>query len=113
MPEKPHLWERIGVLRDEVLGVADLGERDSAGGEVFDAIVRWLMSQGETNPGLDLTLHEAINQRLAWGDPEGVVHTRRFVTRDEMAGLRFKPDSLPDVAWGTGPGYDPLELLAR
>ena len=73
MTEKPHLWERIGVLRDEVLGVADLGERDSAGGEVFDAIVRWLMSQGETNPGLDLTLHEAINQRLAWGDPEGVV----------------------------------------
>lgn len=49
----------------------------------------------------------------AWRDPEGVVHTRRFVTRDEMAGLRFKPDSLPDVAWGTGPGYDPLELLAR
>ncbi|MCR8549350.1 NUDIX hydrolase [Salipiger sp. P9] len=49
----------------------------------------------------------------AWRDPEGIVHTRRFVTRDEMAALRFKPDSLPDVAWGEGPGYDPLELLAR
>lgn len=48
-----------------------------------------------------------------WRDPEGVVHTRRFVTRSEMAELRFKPDSLPQVAWEEGPGYDPLELLAR
>ena len=48
-----------------------------------------------------------------WRDPEGVVHTRRFVTRSEMAELRFKPDSLPQVAWENGPGYDPLELLAR
>lgn len=47
-----------------------------------------------------------------WRDPEGVVHTRRFVTCAEMAGLRYKPDSLPKVAWETGPGYDPLELLA-
>ena len=48
-----------------------------------------------------------------WRDPEGVVHTRRFVSRSEMAELRFKPDSLPQVAWENGPGYDPLELLAR
>lgn len=48
-----------------------------------------------------------------WRDPEGVVSERRFVTREEMAGLRFKPDSLPHVAWGRGLGYDPLELLAR
>lgn len=68
-----HLWERISALRDEVLNVAELGERDDAGGEVFDAVVRWLLSQGETNPGLDLTLHEALSQRLAWGDPEGMV----------------------------------------
>ncbi|WP_353473267.1 NUDIX domain-containing protein [Salipiger sp. H15] len=47
----------------------------------------------------------------AWQDPEGVVTERRFVTRDEMAGLRFKPDSLPHVAWGRGFGYDPLELI--
>ena len=47
----------------------------------------------------------------AWQDPEGVVTERRFVTRDEMEGLRFKPDSLPHVAWGRGFGYDPLELI--
>ena len=73
MLEKAPLWERIRVLRDEVLNTAELGDLDTVGGEVFDAVVRWLLSQGETNPGLDLTLHEAINQRLAWGDPESVV----------------------------------------
>lgn len=49
-----------------------------------------------------------------WIDPEGVVHTRRFVTRDELTGLRVKPDSLADVAWRTGAiTYDPLEPLVR
>ncbi|MCA0940500.1 NUDIX hydrolase [Salipiger pacificus] len=47
----------------------------------------------------------------AWQDPEGVVTERRFVTRAEMEGLRFKPDSLPHVAWGRGFGYDPLEPI--
>jgi 8-oxo-dGTP pyrophosphatase MutT (NUDIX family) len=47
-----------------------------------------------------------------WRDPEGVVHRRRFVTREELTALRFKPDSLPDVAWGDcGVFYDPLEPL--
>ena len=50
----------------------------------------------------------------AWTDPEGVVNKRRFVTRDELAGLRVKPDSLADVAWGTGGiSYDPLEPIVR
>lgn len=50
-----------------------------------------------------------------WRDPEGVVTLRRFVTRDELMGLRFKPDSLPAVAWGDSdaPSYDPLEPLLR
>lgn len=48
-----------------------------------------------------------------WTDPEAVVTRRRFVTRDEMAGLRYKPDSLPDVAFSRGIGYDPLELLMK
>lgn len=48
-----------------------------------------------------------------WRDPAGVVAHRRFVTEAELRGLRFKPDSLPDVAWRDGPGYDPLELLLR
>ena len=49
----------------------------------------------------------------AWTDPEGIVHRRRWFTRSEMAGIRFKPDSLPHVAWGRGCGYDPLERLVK
>ncbi len=48
-----------------------------------------------------------------WCDPEAVVSQRRFVTRDEMAGLRFKPDSLADIAFSDGFRYDPLERLIR
>lgn len=49
----------------------------------------------------------------AWQDPEGIVSQRRFFTRDEMAAIRFKPDSLPAAAWGTGILYDPLEVIVR
>lgn len=48
-----------------------------------------------------------------WRDPEGVVTERRFFARAEMGAIRFKPDSLPQAAWGEGIGYDPLEPLAR
>lgn len=46
-------------------------------------------------------------------DPEGVVNRRRFFSLDEMAGIRFKPDSLSEIAWRHGPGaaYDPLERI--
>lgn len=48
-----------------------------------------------------------------WRDPAGVVTRRRFFARDEMAGIRFKPDALPRAAWDAGPGalYDPLEEI--
>jgi 8-oxo-dGTP pyrophosphatase MutT (NUDIX family) len=51
----------------------------------------------------------------AWRDPEGVVNRRRWASREEMAGLRFKPDSLPAAAWAEpgAPGYDPLEPILR
>ncbi len=49
----------------------------------------------------------------AWQDPEKVVQHRRWVTRAEMEGLRFKPDSLPQIAWQRGFGYDPLEPILR
>jgi 8-oxo-dGTP pyrophosphatase MutT (NUDIX family) len=55
----------------------------------------------------------AGDPRAAWTDPEGIVTERRLVSRAEMAGLRYKPDSLPDVAWGAGLLYDPLEPLVR
>jgi 8-oxo-dGTP pyrophosphatase MutT (NUDIX family) len=48
-----------------------------------------------------------------WRDPEGVVTERRFFSRAEMADIRFKPDSLPDAAWGQGVLYDPLEMIVR
>jgi 8-oxo-dGTP diphosphatase len=46
-----------------------------------------------------------------WKDPEGIVQQRRFVSRDELALLRFKPGSLPDVVWSDGFRYDPLEVI--
>ena len=48
-----------------------------------------------------------------WTDPEGVVTERRLVTRDELADLRVKPDSLANVAWGGAVFYDPLEPILR
>ncbi|HDR29498.1 NUDIX domain-containing protein [Rhodovulum sp.] len=48
-----------------------------------------------------------------WRDPDGVVTERRFFTRDEMTAIRYKPDSLPRAAWGSGVIYDPLEPLVR
>lgn len=47
----------------------------------------------------------------AWRDPEGVVERRRFFTRQELSGLRLKPDSLPAAAFFEGCVYDPLERL--
>ena len=50
-----------------------------------------------------------------WKDVENIVTDRRWVTRDEMAGLRIKPDSLASVVWdhdGTA-AYDPLEPILR
>lgn len=46
-----------------------------------------------------------------WTDPEGVVTERVLASRTEIAGLRYKPDSLPEAAWGTDVLYDPLEPL--
>ncbi|MDJ0627490.1 MAG: NUDIX domain-containing protein [Rhodobacter sp.] len=49
-----------------------------------------------------------------WADPEGIVTKRRFFCQTELAAIRFKPDSLPRVAWDAGAiHYDPLEALVR
>jgi 8-oxo-dGTP diphosphatase len=47
----------------------------------------------------------------AWRDPEGVVTSCRFFSRAELARVRFKPDLLPEAAWGPGMLYDPLEVI--
>lgn len=51
----------------------------------------------------------------AWQDPEGIVSERRFFARDELARIRFKPDSLIDVAWRISGAisYDPLEVIVN
>lgn len=67
---------------------------------------------------VDIYFHATIADgalRPDWSDPAGVVNRWRWVTPSELAALRFKPDSLPDVAFGP-PGrvlYDPLEPIVR
>ena len=63
----------VAVLRDEVLDTVEHGDRDPPGAEVFDALLRALSIGGESVPGLDLTLHDSVSRRLAWGDSEEVV----------------------------------------
>lgn len=47
-----------------------------------------------------------------WQDPENIVSRRIWATREDMKGLRYKPDSLADIAWRDRAfGYDPLETL--
>lgn len=52
-----------------------------------------------------------------WRDPAAVVSRRRFVDRAPLESLRYKPDSLPRVAWDQDaadlPLYDPLEPILR
>lgn len=64
------LASAISVLRDEVLDTVEHGDRDPPGAEVFDALLRALTIGGESVPGLDLTLHDSVARRLAWGDSE-------------------------------------------
>jgi 8-oxo-dGTP diphosphatase len=52
----------------------------------------------------------------SWIDPEGVVTDRRFFARADLeaGAIRFKPDSLPAIAWGSGAAhYDPLEVILK
>jgi 8-oxo-dGTP diphosphatase len=50
----------------------------------------------------------------SWSDPEGVVTQRRLFSRTELARVSFKPDSLPDAAWGPATAlYDPLEVILK
>ena len=72
MPEVD-LIEAVKVLRDEVLETAEHGDGDPPGAEVFDALIAALTIGGDSVPGLDLTLHDAVTRRLAWGDSEEVV----------------------------------------
>jgi hypothetical protein len=84
MVEQTDLVEAVSVLRDEVLDTAEHGDRDPPGSEVFDALLRALSIGGESVPGLDLTLHDSVSRRLAWGDSEEVVLSDAEVVFDRL-----------------------------
>lgn len=67
------LGERVAILRDEVLDIVEGGSEDSPAVAIFDAVVRSLSAGLDTAAGLDLTLHDAIARRLAWGDREETI----------------------------------------
>lgn len=67
------LGERVAVLRDEVLDVVSGRSEDAPAEAIFEAIVRSLSAGLETAMGLDLTLHDAVARRLAWGDTEEAI----------------------------------------
>ena len=48
-----------------------------------------------------------------WRDVEGVVNRHAWLTEAELRARRFKPDALPDVAFGPEGRvlYDPLETI--
>ncbi|KIN62031.1 Nudix hydrolase, mutt [Sulfitobacter noctilucicola] len=49
-----------------------------------------------------------------WEDVDKIVTQRHWLTPDQLAKRRYKPDSLIEVAFGEdGISYDPLELLVR
>lgn len=48
-----------------------------------------------------------------WTDPEGIVTQRHLIARHDMHRYRYKPNSLPDVAWSDAVVYDALEPLVR
>ncbi len=48
-----------------------------------------------------------------WTDPEGIVTQRQFFRRPQLAQIRYKPDSLPEAAWGDALIYDPLEPIVH
>lgn len=48
----------------------------------------------------------------SWRDADEIVTQRRFFSRDELAGIRYKPDRMQQMAFGEGPViYDPLEQI--
>lgn len=68
----PDMKERFSVLRDEALNCSEYGN-DAPGGEIFEAILGRVGTMGDTDPGLDLSLQDALSRRLAWGENPATV----------------------------------------
>lgn len=47
-----------------------------------------------------------------WRDADEIVTQRHFFAREELAGIRYKPDRMAEMAFDDGPVlYDPLERI--
>ena len=76
---------------------------------------------GSTFHQVDIYFHATITGGTLdpdWRDPEGVVTRRALVTEAELRRLRYKPDTLPELAFGEAAWsgralYDPLEPILR
>lgn len=76
---------RLEVLRDEALNTAEYGP-DALGAEIFDAVINRLETLGDTDPGLDMRLHDSLSRRLAWGEnPSTVIVDCAMVSRRLIA----------------------------
>jgi len=67
------LADCMEALRDDVLSPVDDLDQEPPGVEIFDAVIRAIVAEVETSPGLDMALHEAISRRLAWGELESII----------------------------------------
>ncbi|MEO1238827.1 MAG: NUDIX hydrolase [Pseudomonadota bacterium] len=122
-------------------GQSDLMCAPGGGVEPHASLPDNLIREMKEETGLDVTVHDqvlvnefhdpardfhqvdvyfrvtarVVNIPPNWQDPEQVVTTRRFVSREDLAHIRYKPDSLPAVAWNDAgaPSYDPLEPSLR
>jgi 8-oxo-dGTP pyrophosphatase MutT (NUDIX family) len=99
------IWEECG-LRIAIGAPCLVNEFHDPGSRFHqvDIYFRAVVTDGQIDP--------------AWQDPTGVVSKWAWVTEPELRGLRYKPDTLPEVAfgdaaWSSGALYDPLELLVR
>lgn len=100
------VWEETG-LRVEVGALALVNEFHEPG-------------QGFHQVEMIFRCRAAGDMPAVWRDPEGIVTERVWVTEAEARGLRVKPSSLIDAAFGRGAfaegggaGYDPLERVVR
>jgi hypothetical protein len=92
------LADRFSVLRDEALNCAQYGE-SAPGSELFEAILASLANLGETEPGFDLSLQDALSRRLAWGDDPSIIAVDCDSVCQRL--LAATPRSFPDSGEAT------------
>ncbi len=91
--------ERLEVLRDEALNTTEYGD-DAAGAELFDAVVSRLARINDTDLGLDMSLHDALSRRLAWGEsPSTIIADCDMVAKRLLAAVQRSFRDPEDTAY--------------